>query len=169
MTLRALITILLIALLGGALVACGSDDDRPPVRGGGTTSGGTSSGGNGANNQDDPNNQDAPNNQDDPNDQDDPQSCDLQPSQLHVDERFPCCFSDDDCRASDSPFADQLICFRASCTEGGEGTCRLPLEPGECWKDSHCPEDQVCPYEDLADLFQCTENILEQPEFCVPG
>ena len=86
------------------------------------------------------------------------------------DERYPCCFSDADCAASTSPFAQELRCYHAECAEGGWGTCRRPPESAatnECWADDECGDGQVCAFDPDFDV-ECTDpGTQEVWEVCI--
>ena len=106
---------------------------------------------------------------DDVDDGDAGQLCELLPTDAHSDFRFPCCFEDEDCHESDAPNAELMVCYNATCEEGGEGTCRVPpTEEGRCWADSDCPEGQRCPFGNLYEQYRCTNpNIQEIPRTCI--
>ena len=101
--------------------------------------------------------------------EDDDQICDIE-LPLPGDERYPCCFSDADCASSTSPFADELRCYHAECTDGGWGTCRRPPQSpatNECWDDDDCPDDQACAFDPDLDV-DCTEpGTQEVWDICI--
>lgn len=158
-SLRLAITLVAAILLLSS--GCTEDDEPPRDPSGGT--GGT--GGVGSSNDGDP---DAGEDTGADTDEDVGTACELVPSDQPGDERFPCCFTDRDCWESGAQFADQMRCYYAECTEGGEGTCRIPPQTDtECWSDRDCPDDHHCPWEQFADDFHCEEpTFMETPEIC---
>lgn len=94
--------------------------------------------------------------------------CDEEITATTTDPRFPCCYEDRDCQESGRPGADDMRCYYASCTEDGEGTCRIPpTGDQQCWSNDDCPEDMYCPHEQNDDAFSCrTPNHVESPATC---
>lgn len=97
------------------------------------------------------------------------QLCEYEPSATPTDPTKPCCFDDEDCWDSNVANAGDMYCYYAECTEGGEGTCRVPPSTEQhCWDDYDCPEGYECPYEDNPDAFQCDQpQMHETPATCV--
>lgn len=161
--------LILVVALSFAIAGCTDDDEsdpRDPHSGGGGS--GSTSGGN----DDEPDIGvdvgDAANDQD-VRDDDVDAICTLEPQVPQGDARFPCCFTTEDCRESSVPQADSMICYQASCTEGGEGTCRVPPQQElQCWDDYDCPAGYECPHDMTTIPYRCQDpTVQEVPPFCV--
>lgn len=157
----------LLVVVFFAATGCTDDETEPrePGGAGGPSTGGGSPGNTGESDAD----VDTADAADAESDIDVRQICELEPSDAHTDFRFPCCFTDEDCRTSDAPDAEDMVCYHAVCAEGGEGICRVPPDPElRCWGAQDCPEDHSCPYEQTYQQFSCeSPNIQELPDFCV--
>lgn len=148
------------------LMFAGCTDDDPDSRPAAGGTGGT--GGTGSSNDDSADADGDTSDTSDDADEDVLTSCDLEPSDQPGDARYPCCHTDLDCKNSDADRADEMVCYYSECTEGGQGTCRVPPEvDGECWSNRDCSGDQVCPWEQYSEDFDCEEPlIMETPEIC---
>ena len=147
-----------------ALGGCSDPIQTTPVNGGSANSGG--SGGSNGSDDDDVGDDDVEDVEDDADAG--PEECEYDPDELSADDRYPCCFTDQDCHDSDAEGAVDMNCYYSECEEGGQGICRTAPEDGDCWSDDDCDEGQSCPHETDADLFDCQDaTVFEAPEQCL--
>jgi hypothetical protein len=48
-----------------------------------------------------------------------------------------CCLDNADCDG-------EATCYGAECRGMGDGMCKVPPAPGECWADRDCPTGMTC-------------------------
>ncbi|RAL22370.1 hypothetical protein DL240_11005 [Lujinxingia litoralis] len=71
--------------------------------------------------------------------------CNLIPEQGPTPHQLPCCFTDQDCHRTGVFNASAMRCYASSCSEGGEGVCRVPPEQEQdCWTQADCPDNHRC-------------------------
>ncbi len=160
-----------ISILAFVAIGCTESDPRDIDGGSGSSTniggGGSSTGNDGDNDGEDAGNDADADDTDDTGDV--PEQCEQEPNSQPVDPRFPCCFDDQDCRDTNLPNADSMHCYYATCTDGGDGSCRVPPSgTHQCWDDHDCPDGYRCPHEQQADAFDCRDpRTIETPATCV--
>jgi len=159
-----------LSILAFAVAGCTETEPRDPRGGDGPAPRvGEQSSSNGNDDEDAGNDADTDDADDTGDAGDAAEQCDEDPNSQPVDPRFPCCFDDQDCRDTDIANADSMHCYYATCTEGGDGSCRVPPSGTyECWDDYDCPEGYICPHEQQADAFGCRDpQTVETPATCI--